>query len=72
MCHLQACSPEPALHIEALVCLGTVQDTLVAADFLRHIVQCLNYPQTKFVALLILSNGDVLDVPNDSKVVNTV
>ena len=70
--HLQSRPLEPAFDVEALVCLGAVEDRLVAADFFSHVVEGLNDPQAEFLPLLIFSNCDVFDVSHLTEVVNTV
>jgi hypothetical protein len=46
MRHFQTRSLKPALDVEALVRLGAVQNRLVAANVLGHVVQRLNDAQT--------------------------
>lgn len=70
MRHLQPRSLESTLHIEPLVCLGTVQDCLVTARILRHEVQRLNDAQSQLLALLVFCHGDVFDVTDQAEVVN--
>lgn len=72
MRHLQTGPPESALDVEALVRLAAVEDALVAADFLGDVVERLDDAQTELLALLVLGDGDVLDVADLSEVVNTV
>ena len=70
MRHLQPCPLASTLHIEALIRFRTVQNRLVAAHVLRHIVQSLNDPQPEFLALLIFRDGNVFDVPDETEVVD--
>lgn len=69
--HLQASPLEPALDVEALVGITAVENGLVAADFVCDKVEGLDQPQPQFLALLVLCDGDVFDVANHAKVVNT-
>lgn len=70
MRHLQSRPLEAALDVESLVRLGAVQNSLVATNVLRHIVQSLDDPQTKLLALLVLCDRDVLDVAYKTEAVN--
>lgn len=70
MRHLQSRPLEPALDVESLVRLGAVQDSLVATNVLRHIIQSLDDPQTKLLALLVLCDRDVLDVAYEAEAVD--
>lgn len=70
MRHLQARPPEPALDVEALVRLAAVEDALVAADLLGDVVERLDDAEAELLALLVLCDGDVLDVADLSKVVD--
>lgn len=70
MRHLQPCPLESALDVESLVGLGTIQDSLVAANVLSDVVERLNDPQTKLLALLILCDGNVLDVADKTETVD--
>lgn len=71
MGHLQTGPLEAALDVEALVGLATVQYGLVAANLLGNIVKRLDQSQTQLFALLILCDGDILDVPDQAQVVDT-
>ena len=62
MCHLQPRPLETALHIEALVGFGAVQDALVAADLLGDEIEGLYELEAELLALLVLGDGDVFDV----------
>jgi hypothetical protein len=70
--HLQAGSPEAALDVEALVGLTAVEDGLVAARLLGDKVECLDDAQPQLLALLILGNGDILDVSDRPEAVDAV
>lgn len=70
MRHLEPSPPETALNIEALVRLGAVQYALVAADLLRNKVERLDGAQAKLLALLVLRDGNVLDVADEPEVVD--
>lgn len=72
MRHLQARPPEPALDVEALVRLAAVQDALVAPHLLGDVVERLDDAETQLLALLVLCDGDVLDVADLSEVVDAV
>lgn len=70
MCHFQTGPLEAALDIEALVGFAAVQNGLVAARLLRNKVQRLDHPETQLLALLILGDGDVLDVSDRPEIVD--
>jgi hypothetical protein len=70
--HLETSSSEAALDVETLVGLTAVQDALVAADLLGNVVECLDDSETKPLALLVLCDGDILDVADGAKVVDAV
>jgi hypothetical protein len=72
MCHLQPCSPEAALDVEALVRLATVQDTLVTSDLGSNEVERLDDAQPELLALLVLRDGDVLDMTHEAEAVDAV
>lgn len=69
--HLQTSPLEAALDVESFVGLAAVENGLVAADFLGNVVECLDQSQTQFFALLILCDGDILDVADQAQVVDT-
>lgn len=66
MRHLEPRPPKPALYIEALVGLAAVEDALVAADLLCDVVEGLDDAQAELLALLVLCDGDVLDVADET------
>jgi hypothetical protein len=70
--HLQTRPLKPALDIEALVCLRTVKNGLVATHILRNKVQRLDNPQPKLLALLVLCDSNILNMADEPEVVNTV
>jgi hypothetical protein len=70
--HLQTRPLEPALDIEALVRLRAVKDSLVATHILRNKVQRLDDPQPKLLALLVLCDSNILNMTDETEVVNTV
>lgn len=70
--HLEAGALEAALDVEALVGLAAVEDGLVAADALGDVVEGLDEAQAQLLALLVLGDGDVLDVADQAEVVDAV
>ena len=62
MCHFQTRPLEAALDVEALVGFAAVENGLVAARLLGDEVQRLDHPETQLLALLILGDGDILDM----------
>jgi hypothetical protein len=68
--HLQTRPLKTALDIETLVRLRAVKNSLIAANILRNKVQRLNDPQTKLLALLVLCDSDIFNVPNEAEVVD--
>jgi hypothetical protein len=70
--HLETSSSETALDVETFVGLAAVQDTLVAADLLGDVVERLDDSETELLALLVLCDGDILDVADGAKAVNAV
>lgn len=72
MGHFEAGFPEAALDVEALVGLAAVEDGLVAADLFGDEVEGLDQAETKFLALLVFGDGDILDMADEPKTVDTV
>ena len=70
MRHLQARPLEATLDVKALVRLRAVENSLVAADFLRDKVQRLDDPQTELLALLVLCDSNIFDVADEAEVVD--
>ena len=70
--HLQTGPPEAALYVEALVRLAAVQDRLVATDLLGHEIESLDETQAQLLALLVLGDGNVLDVSDEAEAVDAV
>ena len=68
--HLQAGPPEPALDVEALVVLAAVEDGLVTPRLPGDEVEGLDDAQTQLLALLVLGDGDVLDVANGAEIMD--
>lgn len=62
MGHLQACSSESALDVEALVGVAAVEDALVAANLFGDEIEGLDESEAELLALLVLGDGNVLDV----------
>ena len=72
MCHLQPRPLVSTLDVESLICFAAIKNTLVASHLLRDEVQCLNELQPKFLPLLVFRDGDIFDVSNKAKVMDTV
>lgn len=72
MCHLQSCPLVSALDIESLVRFAAVENAFVAADLLGDEVEGLNQFQAEFLALLVLRDGDVFDVSDESEMMNAI
>lgn len=70
VCHLKSCPLEPALHVEPLVRLATIENALVAAHLGGDEIEGLDQLESELLALLILCNGDVFDVTDESEVVD--
>ena len=70
MRHLEPRPLKPALNIEPLVRLRAIQNTLVAPHLLSHKVQRLDYAQPKLLPLLVLRNGNILNVSDEPQVVD--
>lgn len=66
MCHLESCPLESALDVEPLVCLAAVKNALVTANLGRDEVEGLNKFEPELLALLVLRNGNVLDVADET------
>lgn len=64
--HLKTCAAEAAFDVEALVGLAAIEDRLVTANLLGDEVEGLDDAQTKLLALLVLGDGDVLDVADNA------
>lgn len=70
--HLQSSPLEAALDVEALVGLAAVEDRLVGADLFGDEVEGLDQAQAQLLALLVLCDGDILDVSDQAEVVNAI
>jgi len=70
MRHLQPRPLKPALDIEPLIGLTTVQNRLIAADLLRDKIKRLNNAQPQLLALLVLGDSNVLNVPDKPELVD--
>lgn len=70
MSHLQTRTLKPTLDIEPFIGLTTVQNTLVTADVLGHGIQGLDDAQPQLLALLVLGHGDVLNVADQTHIVD--
>ena len=70
MRHLQTGPFESTLGVKPLIRLAAVQDTLVTAYPLRHLIQGLDDPQPQFFPLLIFGHCDVFDVADPTKIVD--
>src|SRR5690242_3481340 len=70
MRHLEPCPLEPTLNIEPFVRLAAIQNRLVTPDLLRDKVQCLNNPEPQLLALLVLCNRNVFNVPDKTQLVD--
>lgn len=68
--HLKTSSSEPALDVEALVGVAAVEDALVAANLLGDVVEGLDQAEAELLALLVLGDGDVLDVADLAQAVD--
>lgn len=71
MRHLQPSPLEPTLDIKPLIRLRAIQNRLIATHTLRHIIQSLNNPQSQLLPLLVLRDRNILDMPDQSQIVNT-
>lgn len=72
MGHLQAGPSEAAFDIEALVCFTAIEDRLVATDLLGDEVEGLDQAKTELLALLVFRDGDIFDVTDEAKIMDTV
>jgi hypothetical protein len=72
MCHLQPRSLVSTLNVESLICFAAIKNTLVASHLLRDKVQRLDELQPKLLPLLVFRDGDIFDVANKAKVMDTV
>lgn len=70
MCHLESRPLESALDVEPLVRLAAIKNALVAAHLGRDEIEGLDELESELLALLVLRNGDVLDVADKTKVVD--
>lgn len=70
MCHLESRPLESALDVEPLVRLAAIKNTLVAAHLGRDEIEGLDELESEFLALLVLRNGDIFDVADESEVVD--
>lgn len=70
--HLQACSSESALDVEAFVGVAAVEDALVAANLFGDEIEGLDESEAELLALLVLGDGNVLDVADLAQAVDAV
>lgn len=70
MRHLDPSPRIPALGIEPLVALGTVQDGLVAADIDGDRVERVDESEAELLALMVFADGDVFDVADGAEVMD--
>lgn len=70
--HLKASSSESALDVEAFVGVAAVEDALVTANLLGDVVEGLDQAEAELLALLILGDGNVLDVADLAQTVDAV
>lgn len=66
MCHLESCPLESALHVEPLVRLAAIKNALVTAHLGRDEIEGLDNLEPELLALLVLRNGDILDVADET------
>lgn len=70
MCHLQPCPLKPTLDIEPLIRLTAIQNRLITPNLLSYKVQRLNNPQAQFLALLVFGDCNVLNVADQTELVD--
>lgn len=70
MRHLQARTAEATFDVESFVGFAAVENALVASDLGGDVVEGLDQTETELLALLVLGDGDVLDVADVAKAVN--
>ena len=68
--HLQPSPLKATLDVEALVGLAAIEDRLVGADLFGDEVEGLDQAQAQLLALLVLRDGDVLNVADQAEVVD--
>lgn len=68
--HLKASFLEAALDVETFVDLAAVQDGLVAANFSSNVVKSLDKLLAELLPLLILGDGDIFNVTNQTEMVD--
>lgn len=66
VCHLESCPLESALHVEPLVRLAAIKNALVTAHLGRDEIEGLDNLEPELLALLVLRNGDILDVADET------
>ena len=72
MCHLQSRPLKSTFDIEPLVCLRTIQNRLIAADFLGDEIERLDEFEAEFLALLVFCYSDIFDVSYETEMVDAV
>lgn len=72
MGHLKTGPPETALDVETLVGFTAVENALVAANLVSDEIEGLDDSEAELLALLILGHGNVLDVSDSAKVMDTM
>jgi hypothetical protein len=72
MGHLETGSSKAALNVKTFVSLAAVENALVTASLLGNKVEGLDDSEAEFLALLVLCDGDILNVADGAKTVNAV
>ena len=72
MCHLETSPLIAAFYIETLIRFRAVKDSLVTSNLLRHMIQRFYDVKTKMFSLLVLCNGNILDVTDETKIMDAM
>ena len=72
VCHLKPSPLVATFDIETLIRFRTVQDSLVAPDLFRHMIQCFYNVKTKVFSLLVFGDGNVLYMTDKTKIVDAI
>lgn len=70
MCHLESCPLESTLDVEPFVRLAAVKNALVTAHLGCDEIEGLDKLEPELLALLVLRNGNVLDMADETQVVD--
>lgn len=72
VCHLKPSPLVATLDVETLIRFRAVEDSFVASNLLRHIIQCLYNVKAEVFALLVFGNGNILNMTDQTKIMDAI